>query len=58
MASKQTLHAVVASNGACRRRPVILSTVTRTHLNEDRLVKLVREFDPIRPATPKPGERK
>jgi hypothetical protein len=48
MASKQTLHAVVASNGACRRRPVILSTVTRTHSNEDRLVKLVREFDPIR----------
>ncbi|MDA0340657.1 MAG: hypothetical protein O3B74_03565 [Proteobacteria bacterium] len=48
MASKQALHAVVASNGACRRRPVILSTVTRTHSNEDRPVKLVREFDPIR----------
>ncbi len=30
MTSKQTLHAVVASNGACLGRPVILSTVVRS----------------------------
>jgi hypothetical protein len=30
MANKQALHAVVASNGACLGRPVILSTVVRS----------------------------
>ena len=47
MVSKQALHVVVASNGACRRRPTILSAVTRNHSNEVRLVKLIHEFDPI-----------
>jgi hypothetical protein len=48
MARNQTLHAVVASNGASRRRPVILSTVVRTSQDTNRSVKLVREFDPVR----------
>jgi hypothetical protein len=48
MTTKHALHAVVASNGACRRRPVILSTVVRTPRDENRSVKLVREFDPAR----------
>ena len=48
MASNQTLHAVVASNGACRRRPVILSTAVRTTQDKTRTSKLVREFEPAR----------
>ena len=57
MVSKQALHAVVASNGACRRRPMILSTVTRNYSNEDRLVKLIREFDPIPNPNPNPNPK-
>jgi hypothetical protein len=45
MTTKHALHAVVASNGACRRRPVILSTVVRTPRDGIRPVKLVQEFD-------------
>jgi len=41
----QSLHPAVASNGSCRRRPVILSTVVRSVDDENRPVKLVREFD-------------
>jgi hypothetical protein len=48
MARNNALHAVVASNGACRRRPVILSTIVRTNRETNRSVKLVREFDPAR----------
>jgi hypothetical protein len=48
MARNHALHAVVASNGACRRRPVILSTVVRTNQDPNRTVKLVREFEPAR----------
>jgi len=48
MTRNQPLHAAVASNGSCRRRPVILSTVVRSRHDEERSVKLVREFDPAR----------
>lgn len=48
MATQQALHAAVASNGACRRRPVILSTVARSNRDKDRPVKLVREIELVR----------
>jgi hypothetical protein len=48
MTSKQTLHAVVASNGACLGRPVILSTVVRPTKAESVSNKRARTLDPAR----------
>ncbi|MDE0812361.1 MAG: hypothetical protein OSB69_24055 [Alphaproteobacteria bacterium] len=50
MTTKHALHAVVASNGACRRRPVILPPVVRTPRDSNRPVKIVQEFDLARNA--------
>ena len=44
MANSQSLHAAVASNGACRRRPVILSMVAPSKNEKKRPIKLVREI--------------